>query len=85
MITLPMAWLYLESTTPLYAAGCKILIKDEKKGTQNAKSIEGMDLLQSKKIVENEIDVIRSRPLLYEVIKKLHLYATVFKENKLHF
>ncbi|MEJ7589095.1 MAG: polysaccharide biosynthesis tyrosine autokinase [Ferruginibacter sp.] len=82
LLGMTLSWLYLQSVTPLYEAACKILIRDEKKGTQNVNSLEEIDLLQSKKIVENETDVVRSRPLLYEVIKKLHMYAPVYKEKK---
>lgn len=60
---------------------CKNLIVDEKRGAENAKALERMNLLQSKKIVENELDVITAKPMLYEVINQLQLYATVYKNK----
>ncbi|HEY0059349.1 MAG TPA: polysaccharide biosynthesis tyrosine autokinase, partial [Flavisolibacter sp.] len=76
------AWLYIRFTTPLYESTARILIKDEKKGAEGAKTVEELNPLSTKKIIENETEVIRSRPLLDEVVKKLSLYAPVYEENR---
>lgn len=75
------AWLYLKFATPLYESNARVLIKDEKKGTEDSKALEGLDHLSTKKIVENEIEVIQSRTLLNKVVKNLNLYAPVYKEK----
>ena len=71
------AFFYLRYTVPIYEATASILIKDEKKGNEDSKMVESLDLISSKKIVENEIEVIQSRSLMEDVVKKLGLYATV--------
>ncbi|WP_431216553.1 Wzz/FepE/Etk N-terminal domain-containing protein [Puia sp. P3] len=74
------AWLYLRYATPIYEASATILVKDEKKGVDDANLMEQLDLFGSKKLVENEIEVIRSRMLMHEVVENFSLYAPVMAE-----
>ncbi|MGC4036279.1 MAG: polysaccharide biosynthesis tyrosine autokinase [Chitinophagaceae bacterium] len=76
------AWLYLQYQTPLYEAKATILIKDEKKGVDESKGVEPLNQFEGTKIVENEIEVITSRSLMTEVVKKLGLYAPVYVDGK---
>jgi len=69
-------------TTPIYEASAVLIIKDEKKGNEDSKLTESLDLISSKKIVENEIEVIQSRTLMENVVKKLLLYAPVYEKGK---
>lgn len=69
----------LKNTTPLYQSTATILIKDEKKGLDDNKLIQEMNQLSSKKIIENEIEVLHSRQLMDEVVRNLHLSAQVFE------
>ncbi len=85
-IVLPGAWLYVKyKTTPMYEATATILIKDEKKGQDDSKMMEQINQLNSKKIIENEIEVIKSRELMYQVVKNRHLYAQFFQKGKIRF
>jgi len=59
------------------------MIKDEKKGQDESKMLESLNQLSAKKIIENEIEVIKSRQLLTEVAKKLHLYAPVYEKGRI--
>lgn len=77
------AWLYLRYTTPLYQSTARLLIKDERKGTENARGLEDLNLISTKKIIENEVEVIQSRPLMIDVVKSLHLYAPVFEPSRI--
>jgi capsular exopolysaccharide synthesis family protein len=77
------SWLYLRFTTPMYESTARLLIKDEKKGTENTKALEDLNLISTKKIIENEMEVIQSRPLLNEVVRNLHLYAPVYEEGSI--
>lgn len=76
------AWFYLRYATPQYEAYATVMIKDEKKGSNESDVLEVLDLHASKKIIENEIEVITSRKLLKEVVSQLHLYAPIFEEGK---
>jgi capsular exopolysaccharide synthesis family protein len=76
------AYTYIRYATPAYEATATILIKDEKKGMDESKILESLDLFGQKKIVENEIEIIRSRALAREVVRNLYLYAPVFSEGR---
>jgi tyrosine-protein kinase Etk/Wzc len=83
MLGVSAAWFYLRYVIPVYESTAVILIKDEKKGLDDSKMLESFNLLATKKIIENEIEILRSRSLMTEVVKKLHLYAPTFEEGKL--
>jgi len=53
-----LAYVYLRFATPLYEATATLIIKDEKKGNEESKLVESLDQISSKKIVENEIEII---------------------------
>ena len=74
-------WLYLRFATRIYEATATLIIKDEKKGVDDSKLTESINPFTSKKIVENEIDVIQSRALMYDVVDSLNLYAPTYEEN----
>jgi tyrosine-protein kinase Etk/Wzc len=76
-----LSWLYLHFAVPVYQTSATILVKDEKKGVDDANLMEQLDLFGSKKFVENEIEVIQSRQLMREVVKNLSLYAPVTCEQ----
>jgi tyrosine-protein kinase Etk/Wzc len=78
-----IAFTYLRYTIPIYEANATIIIKDEKKGNEDSKLTESLDLMSSKKIVENEIEIIQSRTLMINVAKALFLYAPVYEEGKI--
>ncbi len=75
-------FLYLRYTIPQYEANATLIIKDEKKGADDSQSMESLNLVKTKKIIENEIEVLQSRSLMDTVVKKLHLYAPVSQEGK---
>ena len=85
LVTLAIAgaWLYLNYTTPMYESTARILIKDEKKGTEESKALESLDVLSSKKIIENEIEVIQSRSLIADVVRQQHLYTHFSRDRKI--
>ncbi len=76
-------WIYLRYAIPMYQSSAKILIKDEKKGSEDSKTVESFNTLSSKKIIENEMEVIQSSSLISEVVKTLSLYSPVFEEGKI--
>src|SRR5687767_5672286 len=71
LICLTGAWAYIRNSTPFYEASASILFKDEKKGSDDSKISESLNYLSSKKIVENEIEVLQSKSLMKEVVKNL--------------
>jgi tyrosine-protein kinase Etk/Wzc len=75
------AYAYIRYATPIYEATATLIIKDEKKGNEESKLMESLDQISSKKIVENEIEVIQSRKLMSDVVNKLGLYAPVSEQG----
>lgn len=78
------SYLYIRYTTPVYEATATILVKDERKGIDDAQIMESLNLFGGKKIVENEIEIIRSRTLLREVAKNMKLYAPIYEEGRVN-
>jgi capsular exopolysaccharide synthesis family protein len=83
ILAICVGYFYLKYfTTPVYMANATIIIKDEKKGNEESQLTESLDQLSSKKIVENEMEVIQSRKLMADVINKLGLYAPIYEKGK---
>lgn len=82
LVAVSGAWFYLKFTVPAYETNARILIKDEKKGSEDSKTLESLDLISPKKIIDNEMEVIQSKTLLNEVVKNLNLYAPVSEEQR---
>ncbi len=78
---LGLGYVYMRSITPMYEANATILIKDEKKGLDDSKVMESLNPLSSKKIVENETEIMHSRAMMAEVVRELALYAPVWEKD----
>src|SRR6476661_854065 len=61
------AFAYMRYATPFYEITTNILLKDEKKGADDSQILEALNMYSSKKIVENEIEVLKSKALMREV------------------
>lgn len=76
------AWFYLKyKAIPKYRTTASILINDEGRGVEKTKVQEDIDVTSSKKIVENEMEVIQSRVLLKRVVDSLYMGAPVYEED----
>jgi len=78
------AWFYLKKTAPEYEISASIMLKDEKKGTSDGEVIKSLDQLTGTNIVENELEVLKSRSLMNSVVKSLDLYITFMEEDKMY-
>jgi capsular exopolysaccharide synthesis family protein len=67
----------------MYEASASIMIKDETKGIEDSKMMEDLDQLSGKKIIENETEVLKSKTLMNDVVKNLHLYASFFEDGEM--
>ncbi len=83
LIFMSGAFIFIRYATPKYEATATLIIKDEKKGTEDTKVMEDLNMMNTKKIIENEIEVLQSRTIMTEVVKSLHLYAPIFQEGKI--
>jgi len=81
IFSLIAGFLYLTGKTPLYEVTASILIKDEKRGLDDSKVEDALNLFGEKKIIENEIEVIHSRSIISHIVTRLNLYAAVEEKS----
>ncbi len=72
-----LAFLYSKIAVRTYEITATVLIQDQKKGMDESKMLEALDVFKGKKIVENEVEVLHSRTLMRQVVKNLGLYASI--------
>ena len=87
LLCLVGAWFYLHWATPIYNISATVLINDEKKGGGSGVSSELEDmglsgLMTSSKNIDNELEVLRSKTLVKEVVNQLNLYITYKDEDE---
>ncbi|MER0438937.1 polysaccharide biosynthesis tyrosine autokinase [Emticicia sp. W12TSBA100-4] len=81
-LTLGCAFFYLQYAVPVYDISATILIKDEKKGSSAGNEIlKDLDMFSGSKIVENEIEVFKSKVLAEKVIDELNLTVSYYSEG----
>ncbi len=83
-LSFALSYIYYKKQIPIYVASAKVLLKDPQKGGGDTKVLDALNIFSEKKIVENEIIVLRSSNLMKEVVKSLDLYSKVYKEGKNH-
>ncbi|MEW7277929.1 polysaccharide biosynthesis tyrosine autokinase [Aquimarina sp. 2201CG1-2-11] len=85
IICLVLAYLYLKYTPVQYKVAATILVKGEKAGILSELSaFEDLSIVESSnKEVENEIEVLKSRPLFENVIKKLNANYVYYAKTNL--
>ncbi|MCA0230346.1 MAG: polysaccharide biosynthesis tyrosine autokinase [Bacteroidetes bacterium] len=82
VVALGGAFFYLQYTVPIYKVSASILIKDEKKGMGSGNEmLKELDLFNGNKIVENEMEVLKSRTLMEKVIDGLNLTVSYYEEG----
>jgi tyrosine-protein kinase Etk/Wzc len=83
-LSLITAFLYLQVTQPIFLSKTTILIKDEKKGIDAGGSIlEEMAQFGGNKLVENEIEILKSESLMAQVAKELDLEVALYSKDGL--
>src|SRR5665647_1073275 len=80
-ISMSIAFIYLRAEVPIYVATAKVLLKDPNNGSGDSKVLDALNIFSEKKIVDNEILVLKSSSIVQEVVKALDLYATVYNQG----
>ena len=79
LICVLYGWLYLRYTMPTYQMSARILIKSDNSKSSNVSQVQSnaqeFGFLSNSTGIENEVEVLRSRVLLREVVKDLKLYT----------
>lgn len=79
IISVLCGWLYLRYTMPTYQLSSRMLIKSDNSRSSNVAQVQSEDqefgFLSNSTGIQNEIEVLRSRVLIREVVKDLKLYV----------
>ncbi len=83
LVCLGGAWVYLKQSTPVYNVSATVFIKDDKSGGTGGalNQMEEMGFISSTSNMDNEIEVLRSKSLVRNVVTELDLYTTYYKEG----
>ena len=73
-----LAQLYILTTEAKYESTAALIVNDEKKGVDQSQLMESFNVFESKKIVENEIEVIKSKDVVEDVVNSLGLYTKIY-------
>lgn len=76
------AWFYLRTTAPQYEITASIMLKEEKE-TRGEDVINSFNQVEGKKVVDNEIEILKSNALMTDVVKNLGLYASFYESDDL--
>ena len=84
VLCMACAWLYLKTITPVYNINASIIIKDDKKGGNSGgdlSAFENFGFISSAKNIDNEIEILRSKSLIKDVVSELGLYISYSGES----
>ncbi len=77
------AYAYLLFQTPIYKIQTSLLIKDDKKGLSEDNILKEMDIFTPKKVIENEMEILKSYALMDKAVGSLGLDVEYFRPTKL--
>jgi tyrosine-protein kinase Etk/Wzc len=81
--SLLISYIYIHYQTPIYEANSTILLKDQKSGQMDGSVLEALGVSSSAKTVENELEILKSRTLMQQVVKNMGLYTQVYSKGAL--
>ncbi len=86
LVCLSVAFIKLRYTTPQYAATSKIMILDEKERNVGSSALNDLSVFSDKEDakIEDEIQVIKSRNFLQNIIKRLDLNVQFFTKGRVY-
>ncbi|WP_310559545.1 polysaccharide biosynthesis tyrosine autokinase [Flavobacterium sp.] len=85
-ISMIIAIMYLRYTTPQYKASATILVKDEKKGgmLSELSAFSELGLGGVKSNIDNEIEILKSRSLIENTVKRLNLNVSLLMIGRIN-
>lgn len=71
-----LAFFYVRRSRPVYDVKAKLSIKDDKAGADEKDVLDKINITGTPKNIESELEIIKSRTLLKEVVNNLQLWAS---------
>ena len=86
VIGLSIAFIYLRYTVPTYKINAKLLVSDDKKGgLMGASALADLSgMMGVKSSVDNEVEILKTADLMYEMVRAEEAYISYFKVGKVH-
>ena len=82
ILSLALAYVYLKLATPEYKIETDLLIKPDKSSSNSSNDLlQGLDLFTSDKIVDNEVEILKSKDILEKIIRSLNLQTSYYTIN----
>lgn len=80
-LALAGAYVYLLYKQPIYRIQASLLLQDEKRGNAQTNPLKELEVYAPKKVVENELEVLKSSALMSQVVSTLHLDTRYYRET----
>jgi capsular exopolysaccharide synthesis family protein len=80
-LTAAGAYIYLRYQPPTYKSQASLLIKDENKGINQENALKELEIFAPKKVVENEIEILKTYTLMDRVAKQLNLDVQYYHDS----
>lgn len=78
-----VAWIYLRYSTRIYSSTGTMLIKNEKPASREDKVTDILEGSNRSQNIQNEIEIMRSRPLMERVVNRIHLQVSYIANGKI--
>jgi len=77
-----LGYIYLRLTTPKYKIETDLLIKPDNKSASGQNDLlKDLDLFSSNKIVDNEVQILKSKDIIEKIIRALNLQTSYYTTN----
>ncbi|MBD0352051.1 MAG: hypothetical protein ICV65_12935, partial [Flavisolibacter sp.] len=81
-LALLVAYMYLRYATPIYQSNCALLIKRDNTGG-SSDPFQQMFVLDNSMNIQNEIEILQSRPVMDRVVEDLNLNFSYYSIGKI--
>jgi tyrosine-protein kinase Etk/Wzc len=81
-LTLAAAYAYLLYKQPVYRTQASLMLQDEKRGSSQTNPLKELETYSAKKVIENELEVLRSTTLMRRVVERLHLDVRYYRQTR---
>jgi uncharacterized protein involved in exopolysaccharide biosynthesis len=82
-LSLLVAYIYLRYTAPLYSASGAVIVKDDKGSGGGNDRFQQLFVMDNSINIQNEIEILRSKPLMRRVVEDLNLNTEYYVIGKI--